>query len=275
MPTTLADQLVTQQSGRNAKLVALAVQQLAQYWPSIDWESPEAVQAVQQIYYALIERLSATSAAMSARFYDDLRELQGISQEFHAVPADAIARSITDQAVTKAFMGRLDDAYHGHGRETTADLPLDQQVSARLESKIGRHVLQSGRDTITLNAGNDPLKRGVKWARQPMSDDPCGFCVMLASRTWKSGKSGPGLYSSAEAAVRVVGRGGGERGSRAMGEKYHDHCSCEPVPVFGPDDLPDAIEDYRDMYEKAGANAGTYRDPKALLASMRDLYGVR
>lgn len=65
---------------------------------------------------------------------------------------------------------------------------------------------------------------------------------------------------------------------RADGHKYHDHCDCEPVPIFDgqtPADVSPNFHDYQDQYYKATAEAGTSRDVKKILASMRSVHGLR
>lgn len=265
------------QAARNAAIVALAARDLASLWPQVDWDSPDAPSAVIRIYQAIVTRRGRQAAATAARFYDSQRAALELPTQFRAQTAPVLPAEVLGKVVESAFAGidhtELD--HHEHEVTTTSDLAVDERVPARLEQKIQKHVLQAGRDTIVANVAEDPAEP-LGWARVPMSDNPCGFCIMLASRTFRTHRRDPGLYSSERAATEVVGRGrGATRGTQQLGERYHSHCSCEAIPVFTADDLPAGQADFRDMYEKAAANAGTWSDPKKVLASMRSIYGVK
>lgn len=263
------------QAQRNAAIVGLALRDMAGLWPRVDWDSPDAVGAVARVYRTIVATRGRQAATAAARFYDELRRPRELPTQYRAITASPPASQVLDRAVESAFRGievtELDD--HEHEVISTSDMPVNQRVPARLEQKVQKHVLQSGRDTIVDNVAEDPAKPSG-WARVPTSDKPCGFCIMLASRSFPAHRRDPGLYRSEESATRVVGRGRGTaRGTQQLGEKYHTHCSCVAVPVF--DELPEGQADFRTMYEKAAANAGTYSDPKKILASMRQIYGVK
>ncbi|MCM3907599.1 EndoU domain-containing protein [Trueperella bernardiae] len=78
----------------------------------------------------------------------------------------------------------------------------------RLSSSMVRHAAQAGRDTLDASVRATP---GVLYARRLRGSSNCDFCVILASR-------GP-VYGTA----RDAGRG----------NRYHDGCDCEAVPVRG------------------------------------------
>lgn len=267
-----------QQSARNAAITALAAQQLAQLWPQVDWASPDAITAVQTVYKAIVTKYGQAAASVAARFYDDTRTQAGVRGQFRAVPADPIPQAVLDRVVQSAFIG-LDTPVDSP--TTTSEMPVEQRVPARLDNTIQRHVLQPGRDTITENVAADPEK--PRYVRVPMGPNPCAFCVMLASRdtAYVLGKSIDMTYRTAESAQFVVGRGKGAKragGTREIGEKYHDHCYCEPVAIFPgqtPSDVSPKFNDYLDMYDKGTADAGTHRDTKKILAAMRSIHGLR
>lgn len=129
------------------------------------------------------------------------------------------------------------------------------QVADRVERAMLRHVEQAGRDTILEAIAAEESRIGretpVGWARMLTGAESCGFCAMLASR-------GP-VYTSRESALQVVGqrrsarqifnqRPARTRGTRSLGEKFHDGCDCLIVPVFDEGDWIgidqfDALED--------------------------------
>lgn len=130
----------------------------------------------------------------------------------------------------------------------------NQDALGLLAGSLARSVFDGARDTTILNATSEP---GSLWARHA-SANACGFCRMVATRH----VGGNGTYYSSEAAATgVVGRGkemsladrrdraagrtrrsgaqagqflaGGikTRGSRNLGEKYHDRCHCIAVEI--------------------------------------------
>lgn len=269
---------VQQQAARNAAIAALAARELAQLWPRVDWEHSVAATAVKTIYAAIVTRYGQAAAAVAAQFYDDVRRTQNTKGAFRAAPANHIPQIITDKAVQSAFLGRRDEHVH---QATTSDLPLEQRVPQRLDGSLQRHVLQAGRDTIAANVEADPEK--PRYVRVPQGDTTCAFCVLLASRDSATvlGRTIDMTYTSANSAQFVVGRGRDavrSGGKQPLGQKYHDHCDCEPVPIFPgqhPSDVSPNFNDYQDMYYKGAAEAGTHRDAKKIIAAMRQLHGLK
>ena len=148
--------------------------------------------------------------------------------------------------------------------EPVALVPADRlAISARwaltladpvvaLQGSATRAVFDQSRDTVISNAERER----VRWVRHARPN-ACGFCKMLATRTTAEA----GLYSSKRAALRVVGRRGGQtRGSRKLGEKYHDHCFCTAVMVRdGVYDPPEYAQQWKDQYDdlvKPSADGG-------------------
>lgn len=82
-------------------------------------------------------------------------------------------------------------------------------VQSRVASVVLRHARQAGRDVIDGSVRATP---GVRYARRLTGAHSCDFCVILASR-------GP-VY-------------GTELDAGGWGNRYHDDCDCEPVPVRG------------------------------------------
>ena len=151
-----------------------------------------------------------------------------------------------------------------------------------------RHTLGAGRDTMVWSAAAN----GTRW-RRVTGSKPCSFCVMLATRS---------DYRTKESAMRVVGRARGygtasykatgrvsyggtmargarkgqdrRRGTRAIGETYHDHCTCTVCEVVGDEDLTEQELAQRELYERAAEQCdadGVPRSLKNVMQRMRQL----
>ncbi|MEV4155421.1 ADP-ribosyltransferase [Nocardia salmonicida] len=94
-------------------------------------------------------------------------------------------------------------------------------VTERVTATVERHIRQVDRETTvaTANAASEE----IGWARVLSGAENCAWCAMLASR-------GP-VYRSDKSALTVVGGRRGTRGTRELGERYHDHCDCDAVLV--------------------------------------------
>lgn len=253
----MAPQQADQQRQVNAGIVALAAVQTAQLWPQVDWTNPAAAAAVKTVWGGIVNQFGSGAAAMSAHFYDDVRAEQALPSQFIAVPADPVPQVQVDKMVDSAFLGNTDQ----HG-DTTSALPVEQRVPARLDDSLQRLVLQPGRDTIAQAAAQDPAK--PVWIRVPTGAKTCAFCVMLASRELGPNFTG---YASKQNAL-----------FKQNGETYHKNCDCQAMPVFPGDnahELSPNMADYQDMYYKGTADAGTHSDAKKILASMRQLHGLK
>lgn len=248
----------------NAGIAALAAAQTALLWPRVDWSHPQAAQAIKTVYGAIVSQFGQAAASRAAQFYDDVRAEQRLPSRFVAVPADATTQAQIDKMVDSAFFGNSDAP-----ADTTSALPVEQRVPDRLDDSLQRLVLQPGRDTIVGNTKTDPVH--PRWVRVPTGATTCAFCIMLASRDVAEirGRTIDMKYTSSKAAG-IDGTG--------IFNTYHKHCDCVAVPIFPGQNIVDIspkIGDYQDMYYKAAADAGTHRDPKKVLASMRKLHGLK
>ena len=161
-------------------------------------------------------------SATSATFYEEARAIQGVKGNFQA----------------EGVVLQPTRIYPAAGAATSATL-WDQGLSAMysfLAGAVTSALSELAADVIAENAALDD-RNSVRYQRYPRPGC-CAFCSMLASRG--------AAYESKESALRVVGRGvpvpsirrrGGQgkgvgpRGSRALGEKFHDHCRCRAVPL--------------------------------------------
>lgn len=190
-------------------------------------------------------------------------------------------------------------ASYGRAVGTVQDLRELDRTQADYDSEFARiiahaavtafrHVLGAGRDTMVWSTAAN----GTRW-RRVTGSKPCSFCVMLATRS---------DYRSEESAMRVVGRARGygtasykatgqvsyggtmargaragqdrRRGKRAIGETYHDRCTCTCVEVVGEQDLTEQELAQRELYQRAAEQCdadGVPRTAKNVQERMRAL----
>lgn len=249
-------------------IVAIARAEAEEFWHGVDKSDPayvrgEMIEFMQDLNLVYGD----VAASVAADYFEDLRSTslsaEGTYQAVASgsVPVDQVAGS-TGWALS------------------TAD-PL-----ASLVGVADRLIKQVARDTVVDNVARD---RAARYVRVPRGPETCAFCLMLASRG--------AVYSSGEVAQFVSGRGkdmsagdrriratggsrdkGGQfvaggrraRGSRRMGDKYHDFCDCQPVAIWSARDYPDTYDykKYNDIYLKGVAEAGG-AETKKVLAGIR------
>lgn len=253
-----------------ADLATLTVAQLAELWRRY-WDSPEILTVLSSAVPLLVAPYTSAAATVTAQWYTELAP----DLEFTAAPAV----DLPDEKIA----GAVKWALYAPGK---AD-PL-----SRLAGASKRWVYDASRETVVVNAQAET----IGWVRHAQSD-ACAFCRLLATRTET-------LYRSQVSALNVVGRGkemtdeerrlwsagedrgeGGEfiaqgvktRGSRQLGDKYHDDCRCEAVPVReGTTYVPPAYvaewtQEYHDAWDKMPEGT-TYQENgvlKAVLSQMR------
>ena len=188
--------------------------------------SPERSKAVLfEAFPEVFNPYAAASSAVSASFYEEVRDLAGVGGDFVADTLDSVDTGRWNALVGAGTSPRI--------MEQGASNLMFQFLAGGLTSILTTMAA----DTIVGNAQNDPVT--ARFQRVPKAGC-CGFCGMLASRGAD--------YDSEESATQVVGRGvpvhktqgkrGGQgkgikpRGSRAIGESFHDHCKCRAVQVY-------------------------------------------
>lgn len=256
-------------------LTAVTVQQVVALFTQFDSGQLEFATVLRQVFPAIISQNGQAAAAIAARWYEELNP-----------DSDYEAASVLD-VPARQLDKTINWALYAPGKAEPVD---------RLAGSAKRLVANAARDTITDNANIE----GVRWARYA-SANACAFCRLLATR-------GP-VYHSERSAKFVVGREkqmsraerrqraaarmagqpdpfrrveytGQARGTRALGEKYHDHCRCIPVPVRSSDDYepPDYVRQWENDYvaavkatQAAGKSKGEYGaiDVNAVLSHMR------
>lgn len=227
--------------------------------------SPERSKAILfEAFPEVFNPYAAASSAVSASFYEEVRDLAGVKGSFAAETLDAVESDRWGALVGAGTQPRL--------LEQGAANLMFQFLSGGLTSILSTMAA----DTIYGNAQKDPVT--TRFQRVPKAGC-CGFCGMLASRGAD--------YDSEESALRVVGRGvpvhrtkgksGGQgkgikpRGSQAIGEKFHDHCKCRTVQVYEGNavEMQADADKYFDAYGTARdkINAGLTLETETFKAS--------
>ena len=250
--------------------------------------SPERTQMVlHEAFPEVFDPFVSATSAVSASFYEEVRDMSGVKGSFAAQTLDSVE---VDRWRSLVGFGTAPAVFEQGGMALVYSL---------LSGGLTRVLTEMAADTVIGNAGLDPAPMAYQRVPQPGC---CAFCGMLASR----GASETTAYSSEESALRVVGRGvhvektrgrrGGQgkgigaRGSRKIGEKFHDHCKCRAVPVTEGNSVQmqaDA-EKYFDAYGaardkvSAARRADGYKgygdqakSQKMILAEMRTSLGVK
>lgn len=210
---------------------------------SLEDVAPDRARAVLfEAFPEVFNPYAAATSAVSASFYEEVRDAAGVKASFDIETLDEV------------------EAPRWNGLVGFGTRSLEQSGAALMFSLLSgglTSVLSSvAGDTIYGNAQKERVTVGFQRVPKPGC---CGFCGMLASRG--------STYSSEAAATGVVGRGvpveqtrgkrGGQgkgikpRGTRSIGEKFHDHCKCRAVQV------------YEDNYVEMQAGADKYLESYA------------
>lgn len=191
---------------------------------SVADESPSMKrQAVMDLLPLLGNQYVGMSSLISAQFFTELQQYLEVKR-----PIDA-------ESFTSAEPGRWQGLAGWAARPAALEQGGNALMFTLLSGGMTRILAEIAADTMI---GNAELQGGMRFQRVPRAGC-CAFCGMLASRGAD--------YSSRESAGQVVGRGmplertkgkrGGQgkgirpRGSRRMGEKFHDFCRCKVVAV--------------------------------------------
>jgi len=185
----------------NIALTTKVEADLAKFWSHLDLTRAEvSTNALLNYVPLLAQRYGEVASTIAADWYELLRKDavdQGLlasirgATSYKVLAADPVALEVHRKAVESAA-----------GYLWT---PTPERALSALQRTTSRNVLQSGRDTITLNAGRDKGARG--WTRVVRSGG-CKFCRMLA------------------------GREGGVYTERSSHFAAHDDCNCASVPSF-------------------------------------------
>lgn len=273
MPTA---QQAQQHRAEVAALTALAVSEVRPVFAEFD-----TGEAVRNALLALLPQLyllyGVAVATISADWYDDLRETDGVRGRFTAIPSEV---DVDTAGLEELVHWGVDPLFRSE--------PDPQAAQSLVEGGLQRRLTNIDRDTIIGSIDADPVALGYARHARP---DACAFCAMLATRGDAEGY----LYATEESATRVVGRGtdlaanqqrrmGRQaegvkgRGTQALGSKYHDDCNCVAVPVFEGTAYDPApyVAEWQAAYDKAfkQLTPGTEHYTSELLSNMRQILGT-
>lgn len=172
--------------------------------------------ALADVIPAIIDRYADMGSTAAATWYQDVWNAWFDTDADSKATFDATVAMAKRTVDMRALVWNAADAW----LQSDPDRFFDYMAGI-----ADRNVKAGGRATIVENVRRDPMR--PRFARVP-SGRPCPFCLMLASRG--------AVYASAETA-------GGE------GHDYHDHCGCEPVPMWG-DDARVKLDGYRPEHFK-------------------------
>lgn len=207
------------------QLTTAALVDLRSLMGSVDGLSPARQRnVIVEAFPEVFDPYAVASSQVSASFYEEVRDMSEAPGRFAAETLESVDAG---RWYALAGFGTAPAVFEQGGAMLAYSL-----LSGGLTSVLS----EAAADTIAGNASLDPSPVGYQRVPSPGC---CAFCGMLASRG--------AAYSSREAAGTVVGRGvpvektrgrrGGQgggirpRGSRQLGQEFHDHCKCRAVPV--------------------------------------------
>lgn len=225
-----------------ARLRAEALADLDRILASVGGEAAEVqVSALMELLPELGDKVQGAGDAATATFFQELQEMQEVP---HPILPDV--RDPEGRASWQALVGWASGGRRG---ESLAQRVASEAFFALLSGGFTKRLTESAADTML---GNAAAQGRMRYQRVP-APGCCSFCGMLASRG--------AAYRSRESASQVVGRGmsleeywarrwahgkgpgksekwrGGQakgikpRGSRALGQQFHDNCMCRAVAV--------------------------------------------
>ena len=254
MARTQAGRDATEQHRRRQVALANRVRsEFSRLWPSWTVTDRRGFDRLVDATLPLIESRQVASATEASRYLAAFAMVEGA-----AAPSVAeVSPFNRDRAAAAMYATGQAQA----SRSLTAGMSPQaarQTALVTLTGAVVRLVEDGSRQVIEDTVAETSDVQGYMRVTGP---NPCAFCAMLASRgpVYKSSALGdpmpnmPGKFASP-----VVGRSGRQRGSRAPGEPYHDHCVCTLEPFYEGSQMPDDSRRFRDLWnESTRGESGT------------------
>ena len=225
MASTLAGRRLTEAHRLGQiRIGARTVQQILASWHILDPTNLDGtLERWLRVALSIISAQRHASASLSAGYLAAFRAAEGADGDFLPVLAGAFTRRGAATALTVTGPVAVKIA-SGRGELLDAAVEIGKTLSA---GAAMRWALDGGRDTIFASVAADDQALGYARAT---SGAPCYFCAMLAGRG--------AVYKSEETASFEA----------------HDHCSCEPEPIYNDNaDLPAGADKYGALWDRAGS----------------------
>lgn len=236
MPGPAANQLSRLHRAELAAVAAVVEQQVRQLALTVDVRDVDGWwRRVAEELLTLVAALFAASRATGTRYLRRHGALEGATVD----PVQALW-STQRAATSLRVSGPVEFKRHIGGGGDTAG--AERAMATTLAGSAQRLALAGERDTVADTiASSDEI---VGW-RRVTDADPCAWCAMLASRG--------AVYRTAGSAGGVVGRGGGVRGARALGQSFHDHDQCTVEPLYERESEPADVVELEELWRQVTA----------------------
>lgn len=209
-------------------------------------EPEKAKKILFEAFPDIFDPYAATVSDVTATFYEEIRALSGVKATF-------------DAQTIKAVPPKRWNALVGFGTQPAS---FEQSAGALmfqlLSGGLAKTLTEVSADTIV---GNASMENALVGYQRVPSPGCCAFCGLLASRG-VSGGGGLKVTGRGVPVEQARGKRGGQgkgirpRGSRAIGQDFHDFCRCSSVPVFESNyvqmqaDADKYYDAYRDSADK-------------------------
>lgn len=174
------------------------------------WSSTEQEALLEQLTQLADDILASygdAAATVSANLYAEIAEMSGI---LHG------GVQIADPMAHERIKGRINKLLNQYQMDDYFDY---EGFLEALKSLIRSAVRGQAGRTIIEQAERDSGKYEIRYARVPMGNETCAWCIMLASQGY--------VYKSKESASYKKNK----YGLRSAAEHFHDNCDCIVVPV--------------------------------------------
>lgn len=179
----------------------------------------DSLPGYQAAFAATVRQFGMSSGAVAAQHYRQMRRAAGIHSQFvprvGKPPALDQVKTETDWATKNLWSAN----------------PDEESAQTLLQGVAEKMVNNVGRDTIHNSVLAD--KQALGWARVP-EPGACAFCVMLATRG--------AVYKSDRTAMKT-----------AEDEPYHDHCRCQPEPMFTAYEPSAQVREWQALWNRTGS----------------------
>lgn len=234
---------IKQLSEQAAKRYEAIINGIKDAWSSTEQEA--LVEQLTQLADDILASYGDAAATVSANLYAEIAEMSGILHGGLQI-ADPMAHDRIKRRIDK-LMGQYQDGeffdYEGFLEA------LKSMIRSAVRGQAGRTILDQ------VERDSDRYK--VRYARVPMGNETCAWCIMLASQGY--------VYKSEKSALYRKGKSG----FRSAAEHFHDNCDCIVVPVFGDGSIEGYDPDeYLAIYQKY-QSTGPGNNTVATLNNMR------